>query len=136
MLQTPPSRAATAGEAFANQPVVYEEDQYGNLETSDNHTVITASLATGVGPLEGKSIATVSGGIATFVGLADNKAETISLKFAAGPMSTLSGSITVAAGPAIQLFVTTQPPSSLTAGQAFSLVVSAEDQLKNVNSDL
>jgi ELWxxDGT repeat protein len=133
VLQKPPSSTAITGEAFATQPVVYEVDQYGNLETSDDATIITASLATGVGPLEGKHTAELSRGIATFVGLADDKAESISLKFAAGSLSALSNSITVAAGPAIQLFVTTQPPSSLTAARAFSLVVSAEDQFKNVN---
>ena len=29
---------ATAGLPFATQPVIYEEDQYGNLETGDNTT--------------------------------------------------------------------------------------------------
>ena len=42
MIQTQPSPTATAGQPFATQPVIYEEDQYGNLETGDNSTVVTA----------------------------------------------------------------------------------------------
>ena len=75
---------ATAGQPFATQPVVYEVDQYGNLETGDNSTMITASLASGNGTLLGTTTATLSGGVATFVGLADNTAGTISLSFAGG----------------------------------------------------
>ena len=33
---------ATAGVAFSTQPVIYVEDQYGNLETGDNTTQVTA----------------------------------------------------------------------------------------------
>jgi hypothetical protein len=40
---------------------------------------------------------------------------------------------TIDADLATQLVVTTQPPTSITAGQAFSLSVSAQDQFKNVN---
>ena len=32
------SPTATAGQAFGTQPVIYEEDRYGNLETGDNTT--------------------------------------------------------------------------------------------------
>ena len=60
-LETPPSGTATAGNAFTTQPVVYEEDQNGNVEIGDNSTVITVSLASGTGPLEGTLTATVSG---------------------------------------------------------------------------
>ena len=31
-----PSSTATAGQPFATQPVVYEVDQFGNVETGDN----------------------------------------------------------------------------------------------------
>ena len=80
VIQTQPSATATAGQAFAIQPVVYEEDQYGNLETGDNSTVVTAALASGAGPLQGTTTVTVSGGVATFTSLADNTAETIALQ--------------------------------------------------------
>ena len=44
VLQTPPSPEATAGVALNVQPVVDEEDKYGNLETGDNLTTVTAKL--------------------------------------------------------------------------------------------
>ncbi len=81
VIHTQPSATATAGQAFATQPVVYEEDQFGNLETGDNSTVVTATLESGTGPLQGTTAVTVSGGVATFANLADNTAETISLDF-------------------------------------------------------
>ena len=36
--------SATVGQAFAIQPVVYVEDQFGNLETGDNSMVVTAAM--------------------------------------------------------------------------------------------
>ena len=53
LITTPPSATATAGQPFATQPVITEEDQYGNVETGDNSTQVTASLASGTGPLQG-----------------------------------------------------------------------------------
>jgi hypothetical protein len=79
-----PSSTASAGLPFATQPVIYEEDQYNNIETGDNSTVVTASLLSGAGPLQGTTMAVVSGGVATFKNLADTKVETISLAFS-GP---------------------------------------------------
>ncbi len=58
MIHTEPSSTATAGHAFAIQPVIYLEDSNGNLETSDNSTVVTVSLASGSGPLGGTFMAT------------------------------------------------------------------------------
>ena len=95
---TQPSAAATAGQPFATQPVVDEEDQYGNIEVGDDRTIITATLQTGVGPLEGKAV-TVSGGVATFGGLFDNTAETITLAFTGGGLtSAASDPVTVGPG--------------------------------------
>ena len=53
VIHTQPSSTATAGQAFATQPVIYEEDRFGNLETADNSTVVTAALESGTGPLQG-----------------------------------------------------------------------------------
>ena len=134
VIQTPPSATATAGKPFTTQPVIYEEDQFGNVETTDNSTVVTASLATGVGPLAGTLIATVSGGIATFTNLADDAAETITLKFSSGSLATAtSGNIVVSPAAASKLVVTATA-SSATAGVAFTTqpVVKEEDQFGNV----
>ena len=94
-----PSATATAGQPFATQPVIYEEDQFNNIVTGDNSTVITAMLNSGVGPLQGTTDATVSGGVAQFTNLADNMAETITLKFTSGSLaSSPSNPIVVSPG--------------------------------------
>jgi hypothetical protein len=134
-LATAPSSTATAGTAFATQPVIYEEDQYGNLEAGDNTTVVTVLLASGVGPLQGTLTATVSGGIATFTNLGDNTAETITLLFASGNLTTAtSGNIVVSPAAASKLVVTQQPSASATAGISFTTqpVVKEEDRYGNV----
>src|SRR5207237_9630398 len=45
VIQTQPSATATAGVVFAQQPVIRIEDQFGNLLTADNSTVVTAARA-------------------------------------------------------------------------------------------
>jgi len=55
VIHTQPSSTATAGQPFAVQPVIYVEDQNGNLQTSDNTTVVTVSLASGTGTLRARS---------------------------------------------------------------------------------
>ena len=88
LISQQPSASATAGQTFATQPVVVEEDAYGNIETADTTTVVTAALSEGAGPLRGTTTAKVVGGVATFTNLADNKAETITLKFTAGDVTS------------------------------------------------
>ena len=138
MIQTEPSATATAGVAFGTQPVVYVEDQYGNLETGDNTTQVTARSNTGTGPLQGTTTVTVSGGIATFTNLADNTAETISLQFTSSPVLTAatSNNIVVSPAAASQLVINTQPSATATAGVAFSTqpVIYVEDQYGNLET--
>src|SRR5262249_38598703 len=130
-----PAATATAGQAFAVQPVIYEEDRYGNVETGDSSTTITASLASGSGALQGTTSVVLKNGVATFTNLAYDIATAIALKFAAGGLSASTpGTINVSAAPATQLVVTTPPPSPIVAGQAFTLVVDAEDPFHNVDS--
>jgi hypothetical protein len=64
-----PAPTATAGAAFAPQPQIRIEDQFGNLRTSDNSTVVSAARNLGSGTLQGTTAATVSGGVATFANL-------------------------------------------------------------------
>ncbi len=62
---------------------------------------------------------TVSGGVATFTNLADNKAETISLNFTSGSLTNAtSNTIVVSPAAASQLVIHTQPSSTATAGVA------------------
>ena len=130
-----PSSTATAGQAFRIQPVVYEEDEFGNVETGDSSTVVSASLSGGRGPLDGTRTVTVSSGVAAFADLADNAAETISLTMASGALGqAISNAIDVGPAAATQLVVTTPPPDALVAGQAFPLVISAEDPYGNLDT--
>ncbi len=109
VIHTQPSATATAGQAFATQPVIYEEDQYGNLETGDNSTKVTASLRTGTGPLQGTTTVTVSGGVATFTNLADDTAETIILLFTSPALAkATSNPITISSDPPRRMIRTVQ----------------------------
>jgi glucose/arabinose dehydrogenase len=135
VVHTQPSATATAGTAFATQPVIYEVDQNGNLVTSDNTTVVTVALSSGTGPLQGTLTATVSGGVATFTNLADNTAETIALKFTSGSLtSATSSNIVVSPAAAAKLVITQQPSATATAGVPFAAqpVVKEEDAFNNV----
>jgi streptogramin lyase/sugar lactone lactonase YvrE len=122
VIQTQPSSKAIAGQPFAVQPVIYVEDQHGNLETNDNSTVVTVTLATGDGPIQGTTSVTVQGGIATFNDLADNKAEMISLIFSSDIETTEpSTGINVSPAGPYQLLIHTQPSSTGIAGQPFAI---------------
>jgi hypothetical protein len=134
VIHTQPSSTATAGQAFGIQPVIDEVDRFGNLEKGDSSSLVSASLSSGSGPLKGTSIATLAGGVAKFTNLADDTAETISITFKSGSLNpATSNGISVNAAPATQLVVTTPPPDPFAAGQAFNLVVSAEDPYGNLD---
>jgi streptogramin lyase len=133
VIHTQPSATATAGKPFATQPLIYEADQYGNLETGDNSTVITAALASGAGPLQGTNSVTVSGGVASFTNLADNKAETLTLQFSGGGFTAgPSSAIIVSPAAATKLAITTQPPASVVVNAGFGFVAAVEDAYGNV----
>ncbi|MFI5455452.1 MAG: choice-of-anchor Q domain-containing protein [Isosphaerales bacterium] len=136
VIHTQPSATVKAGQAFAAQPVIYEDDQSGNLETADNSTQVTVSLESGSGPLLGTQTVTVSGGIATFINLADNTAGTISLLFTSVPMLTpaISGNIAISPAQPNHLVIHTQPSATATTGQAFATqpVIYEEDQYGNL----
>ena len=132
-----PSATAIAGQSLATQPVIYEEDPYGNLETGDDSTVVQVTLAGGTGALQGSPKATVSGGIATFTNLADETAQTVSLSFSSGGLAgAISSPLVVSPAAASQLVIHTQPASTETAGQAFTVqpVVYEEDQFGNLET--
>jgi streptogramin lyase len=132
VIGTQPSATATAGQAFGAQPVIDEEDQFGNLETADNTTAVTASLESGTGPLQGTATVTVSGGVATFTNLADNKAETISLNFTSGSLTRASSTSIVVSPAAASSLAFSGLPGTVTAGTAFNFTVTAYDAYNNV----
>ena len=137
VIATQPSAKATAGAPFAVQPVVYEEDQFGNVETGDSTTVVTAALASGSGPLQGTTQVAVAQGVAAFTNLFDDKAETIKLSLTSGSLAqATSSSVAVSPAAASELVIATQPSATATAGVAFATqpVVYEEDQFGNVET--
>ena len=121
-----PAGPAVVGQPFATQPVVYLEDPYHNLETGDNTTTVTAGLAVGSGPLLGSTTVTVSGGIATFAGLADASAESLKLAFTGGALTqAVSNLITVSPAATTTSVTTSGSPSVFGQSVTFTATVGA-----------
>ena len=119
---TQPSASAQSGAAFAQQPVVQVRDAAGNA-ASQSGVVVTAAIATGGGTLGGTLTATTNaGGTATFSNLMITGAvgaRTLTFT-ASGLTAATSGTVTVSAGAASQLAVTTQPSAAAQSGVAFA----------------
>src|SRR5207249_5487747 len=73
-IQRQPSATATAGTAFAQQPIIRIEDQFGNLRSSDSGTMVTATRNAGSGTLQGTTNLSAINGIINFTNLAHNVA--------------------------------------------------------------
>ena len=119
---TQPSAAAQSGVAFATQPSVRLRDGGGNPVTVAGIQV-TASIASGGGTLTGATTATTNAsGIATFTNLAiSGTVGPRTLGFAsAGLTGATSGTITLSAGPAAALGLSTQPSPSGSSGVALA----------------
>ena len=112
VIGTEPSSTATAGTAFAQQPVVNIVDVFGNIVTSDNSTQITAARSLGTGDLQGTTTKTVVSGVATFTNLSHNVANSIEIQFSAVGFSSIhSAQIDVSAAAASALEFSVQPPN-------------------------
>src|SRR5881394_3234119 len=95
-----PSATATAGAAFAQQPSVSVQDQFGNTPTG---TTVTATETTGgfLNATTAAQTATTSGGVATFSGLfVTNAVSGVTLTFTAGSLSATSSAIDVSSASA------------------------------------
>src|SRR5205085_5658168 len=102
-LSTQPSSTATAGAIFAQQPVLLIEDEFGNLISSDNGTVVSAS-ATGTSTLQGTTNQTAVSGLVTFTNLSYNVAETITISFGGGSLAgTTSSNVVVGSSAFVKL---------------------------------
>src|SRR5207249_1223530 len=111
---TEPSSTAQSGVPFAQQPVIQVRDASGNPVNQSGVTV-TAAIATGGGTLGGTLTATTTEtGVATFTNLAiTGAAGDRTLSFSAtGLTSVNSATVTITAGTATQLTVTTQPSAT------------------------
>ena len=133
VVTTQPPASVTAGTGFSL--TVKAEDKFGNVATSFTGSVtIALGSNPGGGTLGGTLTMTASGGVASFSDLNLNKTGSgYTLKASSGSLTaaTTSG-IAVTPAAATHLAVTTEPPSSVTAGSGFSLKVSAEDAFGNV----
>jgi hypothetical protein len=127
-----PSANATAGTPFLTQPVIWETDSNGVLQTNDNATVVTASMIGAGGQLLGTTSVTLSGGVATFTNLFEDTAGTIRLVFTSSVLATVeSNPINVIPALANHLIVK-RPPSRIVAGVAFPVKVDAYDPYQNL----
>src|ERR1041385_2668732 len=136
VVQTMPA-SATAGLAFSPAPVVQLKDQFGNVVTTDNSTVITATRNLGSASLQGTLNVIVTSGQATFSNLSYNQAEVINVNFSSSSLPTVnSPNVTVNAGAANRLTMVTQPSSTATAGVPLlqQPVIRVEDQFGNLRT--
>ena len=111
------------------------EDQFGNLVSPDNSTVVAAARSAGTGTLQGTLSVTAVNGIVTFAGLNHQGAGTLTIALTkAGLTSATSQNIVVGPAAASRLGVQTQPSATATAGIAFAQqpVVRIEDQFGNL----
>ncbi len=121
-ITTQPSASAASGAAFAQQPAIQLQDAGGN-PVSQAGTVITASILTGGGTLGGTATATTNAsGLATFTNLSiTGLIGGRTLSFTSGALTAATSStITLTAGAASTLVITTQPSASAASGAAFA----------------
>ena len=94
--------------------------------------MVTAALGTGGGTLQGSTMATVSGGVASFTGLFDDTAGPITLGFSAVGLPEIhSGATAIGPAAASRLVFSLEPPASVAAGTAFGVAVAVEDRFDN-----
>src|SRR5262249_35206659 len=100
---------------------------FGNLRSSDNATVVTASRNAGSGVLQGTTARTAVNGLVAYTNLSHNVANDISLAFTATGLTTAnSGTISVSPAAADRLVFTAQPGSS-----AYGSALSPQPALKS-----
>ncbi len=132
VVTTEPPSSVTAGSGFGL--TVTAETYQGTTDTyATGSVVLSVNSGPSGGAITGTSSAPFSNGVATFSGVTLDKVGTYVLEASSGNAVTgLTNSITVVAGTtAAQLYVVSQPPTSVQAGATFSLVVGAEDQYGN-----
>jgi pantothenate kinase type III len=124
----PPS-SITAGAGFGLAVAV--EDAYGNAEPSYSDDV-TITLTGGTG-LAGTLTIPARDGVADFSGLSlDRTGSGYAIQAgAAGLSSATTTAFAVTPAAPAQLVITTEPPSSVTAGAGFGLAVAVEDAFGN-----
>ena len=128
---TQPPSSVTAGGAFGL--TVKVEDASGNVAAGYNGpiTLTLASNPSGA-VLQGNTTATANAGVAIFTGLSlGAPAVGYVLQANLGSVLATTSSLTVTPA-ATHLVVTTEPPTTIVAGQPFGLTVKVEDGAGNV----
>src|SRR5207248_1965226 len=117
-----PSTTAQSGVAFARQPVVQLRDAAGNAVSQAGVTV-TAAIATGGGRLGGTATGSEGGRggeACSNLWVSGTKGDRTLSFSATGLAPAVSGTITVGAGVATHLTLTTQPSATAQSGVAFA----------------
>ena len=87
VIATQPSATATATVPFAQQPVIFIEDQFNNIRSNDT-LVVTATRSAGAGTLLGATNMTAVGGVVAYSNLAHGLATNITLAFTSGALAS------------------------------------------------
>ncbi len=116
-----PNTSQIAGRIFTPTLTVSVQDSFGNIVTTDNHSVITATLTQGTGLLQGTITQTAANGQASFADLSHSVAEQIGIQLSSpGLSSATTNLITVSADTAYGLSIAQQPPATVSAGSTLS----------------
>src|SRR5213078_2423229 len=130
---TPPSSTAQSGVALAQQPVLQLKDANDN-PVSQSGVVVTATVSPAGAAPSNATATTGSNGSATFSGLTlTGTAGSYTLSFGATGLTPATAGITLSAGAASKLALSTPPSSSAQSGVAFSQqpVVQVQDASGN-----
>jgi hypothetical protein len=123
-----PSSNAVAGVAFAQQPIITVEDQYGRPWTNDY--AVTATRLAGNGTLQGTVTVNTTNSTATFTDLFHTVAGTITIEFSgSNTTAVVSTPITISPNVVDHLVFTTQP-----GGSVFGSPLSVQPALKIVDA--
>src|SRR5205823_6383734 len=117
----------------SQQPVLRIEDQFGNLRSTDNSTVVSAARTAGSGTLQGSTNIIAANGVVSFTNLSHNVATNITLTFSSGSLSNATSTIMAVAPASINKLVFATQPASATAGSPFAVqpALKVQDQFGN-----
>lgn len=116
-----------AGVTLPNQPQVEIQDARGSRVTTDNTTIVTATVGTGAGTVVSGATANALGGVVTFTGLTIGGTvgqKTITAS-APGLTSATSQPLALTAGNPTQLVVASPNPQTVLAGDQLSQPLTA-----------
>jgi dUTPase len=129
-----PASTIAAGAGFGLVAKVM--DGQGRLVSSFKGTALAEldNFGTNVASLGGPVLVTITGGVATFANLSITSAGSYGLTLVGpGLAPTDTNAFGVSAAKATQLVITTQAPTTVTAGSAFEVDVTAQDKYGNTD---